>query len=233
MPKALYRLLLEITFLIAHPLAAQPDTLTYFPSDRIQGGAPTFYDTIKHLVHYPYKSQHKHRVGTSIAAITVTPQGELKSVEIITSLGYSFDKTIREAITTTRDLWLADAYLKNDVIFFVPFTFLFENTVYHRSDEPPSFLLPEVMIISYSNDIRDDLTLVTRANHHYVEKRYRRAKRYLDELIRRNPYSKNLYLMRGTARYHTRDLKGACADYNRIATLLRQSVPKETENWCP
>ena len=102
MPKALYSLLLGVTFLTAHPLAAQPDTLTYFPSDRIQGGSPTFYDTIQYLVAYPYTSQYKHRVGTSIAAITVTPQGELKSVEIITSLGYSFDKTIREAVTTTR-----------------------------------------------------------------------------------------------------------------------------------
>ncbi len=235
MSKVLYfsLLILGRTLLVSHPLAAQPDTLTYFPSDRIQGGAPTFYDTIKYLVSYPHKSQYKHRVGTSIAAITVTPQGELKGVEIITSLGYSFDKAIRYAIATTRNLWLADPHLKNDVIFFVPFTFLFENTVYNRSDEPPGFLLPEVTVISYPNNIRDDLTLVTRANHHYVEKRYRRAKRYLDELIRRNPYSKNLYLMRAVSRYHTRDREGACADYNRIATFLRQSVPKEAINWCP
>ena len=235
MPKALYGLLLILggAFLGSRTLSAQPDTLTYFPNDRLQGGAPTFYDTIKYLVAYPYASQYRHRVGTSIAAITITPQGNLKPVEIITSLGYSFDKMIRDAITTTRDLWLADSYLKNDVIFFVPFTFLFENTVYNRSDEPPSFVLPEVTIISNPNNIRDDLKLVTRANHHYVEKRYRKAKRYLDELIRRNPYSKNLYLMRATSRYHTRDREGACADFNRITTFLRQPLPDVAANWCP
>lgn len=214
------------------PLQAQPDTLTYFPSDRLQGGAPTFYDTLKYSVTYP-ASQYKHRVGTSIVAITITPQGDLKPVEIITSLGYSFDKMIRDAITTTRDLWLPDPYLKNDVVFFIPFTFLFENSVYNRLDEPPIFVLPEVKIISYPNKIREDIILVTRANHHYVEKRYKKAKRYLDELIRRNPYSKNLYLMRGTARYYTRDREGACADFNIISTFLGKSVPGEAVSWCP
>lgn len=215
------------------PLPAQPDTLAYFPSDRLQGGAPTFYDTVQSLVTYPYASQHRHRVGTSVAAVTITPQGELKPVEIIASLGYSFDKMIREAITTTRDLWLADPYLKNDVVFLVPFTFLFENSVYTRADKPPGFVLPELMIISHPSNIRDDITLTTRANHHYVEKRYRKAKRYLDELIRRNPYSRNLYRMRASARYHTRDREGACADFRRIATLLHQPLPEEAAKWCP
>ena len=215
------------------PVQAQSDTLAYFPSDRLQGGAPTFYDTLQYLVTYPHASQHRHRVGTSIAAITITPQGELKSVEIITSLGYSFDKMIREAITTTRDLWLADPHLKNDIVFLIPFTFLFENSVYTRANEPPGFVLPELKIISYPNNIRGDIRLTTRANHHYVEKRYKRAKRYLNELIRRNPYSRNLYLMRATARYHTRDREGACADFRRITTLLHQPLPEEATNWCP
>ncbi|MGB3779438.1 MAG: tetratricopeptide repeat protein [Tunicatimonas sp.] len=232
MPKALYSLLLGITFLIVHPLSAQPDTLTYFPSDRIQNGAPTFYDTIKQLVRYPFKSQYKHRVGTSIAAITITPAGVLKSVEMITSLGYSFDKVIQEAISVTSDLWLADSYLKNDIIFFIPFTFLFENTVYNRANEPPPFMLPEVMIVSGASKIREDVIIVTQANHHYVEKRFKKAKRYLDELIRRNPYSSNLYRMRATARYHTGDREAACADLERIITLLHKPASDEAAAWC-
>jgi hypothetical protein len=49
---------------------------------------------------------------------------------------------------------------------------------------------------------------------------------------RRNLYSKNLYLMRTTARYHTNDREGACADFNHIATFLRKPLPSEAANWC-
>ena len=234
MPKALYSLLLGITFLIVRPLAAQPDTLTYFPNDRVRGGAPTFYDTMGYRLHYPPSGFSNHRVGTSVVAITITPQGGMRPVEFITSLGYGFDKIIRHVITTNRDIWLADSYVQNDIVLLVPFTFLFANSVYYRADKPPPTILPEVRIIAgRGNSIRDDLTLTTRANHHYLEKRYRKAKRYLDELIRRNPYNVNLYRMRSTARFHTKDREGACADLKRITTLLHKPAPDEAAAWCP
>ncbi len=82
------------------PVQAQPDTLTYFPNDRVQGGGSTFYDTMHHLLTYP-PYQYRNTVGTSVVAITVTPTGEV-STEIITSLDYSFDKVIRHAISNSR-----------------------------------------------------------------------------------------------------------------------------------
>jgi hypothetical protein len=157
----------------------------------------------------------------------------MRPVQVITSLGYSFDKIIRYAITRTRDIWLADRHVKNDIVVLVPFTFLFEESVYYRTDEPPATVQREVRIVSgLHRNIRDDVTLTTRANHHYVEKRYRRARRYLNELIRRNPYSKNLYRMRATARYYTRDRQGACADLQRITTLLKEPPPNEARKIC-
>ncbi len=93
-------------------------------------------------------------------------------------------------------------------------------------------MLPEVMILSSARKIREDVMIITPANHHYVEKRYKKAKRYLDELIRRNPYSKNPYVMRAVARYRTRDLEGACADFTRITSLLHQPLPEEAGEWC-
>lgn len=231
MLKLLVFLLVGLGWIMPPPLGAQPDTLTYFPNDRVQGGGSTFYDTMHHLLTYP-SYQYRNTVGTSVAAITITPAGEVKPIEIITSLGDSFDKTIRYAVASTKDIWLADRYVKNDIVILVPFTFLFENSVYYRLDEPPNTVQPEVMVVGRYGNIRDDLTLTTRANHHYMEKRYKRAKRYLDELIRRNPYNKNLYLMRATARYHTRDWEEAYADLKRITTLLGESAPDEMQTLC-
>ncbi|MGB3850778.1 MAG: hypothetical protein WA958_12485 [Tunicatimonas sp.] len=233
MPKALYGLLLGSLLLTSNFLQAQPDTLTYFPSDRVRGGAPTFYDTMQYLVYYPSSGISNHRVGTSVVAITITPGGGMRPVEIITSLGYGFDKIIRYAITRTRDIWLADHDVKDDIVVLIPFTFLFEKSVYYRTNEPPATVQREVRIVSGIRlNIRDDITLTTRANHHYVEKHYRRARRYLNELIRRNPYSKNLYRMRATARYYTRDREGACADLQRITTFLKEPAPNEAEKIC-
>lgn len=230
--KSLFFLLVGLSWMIPPPLQAQPDTLTYFPNDRVQGGAPTFYDTMNYLLAYP-SYQYRNPVGTSVVAITITPTGEVKPTEMITSLGYSFDKIIRHAVASTKDIWLADPYVKNDIVIIVPFTFLFKNSVYYRSDEPPNTVQREVMVVGHHSNIRDDITLTTRANHHYVEKRYKKAKRYLDELIRRNPYNKNLYRMRATARYHTRDQEGSCSDLKRITTLLGEPMPDEASSWCP
>ena len=228
---------LLISTCLLFPLAASAqkdaDTLTYFPNDRVRGGAPTFYDTMYYELGYPSFGYERHIVGTTIAILTITPQGELKEVKILNSLGYSFDRTVREALSTTQNIWLADSYVKRDIVLFVPISFVFDDSQYKRATPRLDFLMPEIVVISRRmRKIREDITLVTKANQLYIEKKYRRAMKYLNELIRRNPYDKNLFIMRGTARYKTGDPAGACEDFSMITTFLRQSLPAEAYALC-
>lgn len=84
-------------------LAQSRDTLTYFPADRIRGGAPAFYQTVSDHVSYPRSARNSKIVGTAIVALTVSPKGKLTGVDIVNSLGKEIDQTIRYAIKQTRD----------------------------------------------------------------------------------------------------------------------------------
>lgn len=229
---------LFIVFYLLLPFIAnaqnEADTLTYFPNDRIRGGAPTFYDTMQYMLGYPSSGYEKHTVGTTIAILTITPQGEMKEVKVLSSLGLDFDRMVHQALSATQHLWLADRYVKNDVALVIPISFVLKGTQYKRATPRLDFLMPEIVVISHTmRRIREDIFLVTKANHLYIEKKYRRAMKYLDELIRRNPYDKNLFIMRGTARHQTGNASGACDDFNMVTTLLRQPLPAEARTLCP
>ena len=212
----------------------EADTLTYFPSDRVRGGAPTFYDTMRYMLDYPSTGYKKHTVGTTIAVLTITPQGEVKEVKILNSLGFGFDRTVRQALSATQDIWLADSYVKHDITLFIPISFVLKDAQYNRTIPVLDFLMPEIVVISHTiRKIREDIFLVTKANHLYVEKKYRRAMKYLDELIRRNPFDKNLFIMRGVARQKTGDASGACDDFSMVTTFLRHPLPAKVLTLCP
>lgn len=209
------------------------DTLTYFPNDRVRGGAPTFYDTIYYELGYPSSGYERHIVGTTIAMLIITPQGEMKEVKILNPLGFGFDRAVQQALSTTKDIWLADRHSKRDIALFVPISFVLKGTEYNRTLPELDFLMPEIVINSYdTRRIRRDVWLVTKANHLYIEKKYRRAMKYLNELIRRNPFDKNLFIMRGTARHQTGDISGACDDFRMVTSFLRQPLPAEAQAWC-
>lgn len=235
MPKAFFSL--SIVACLLFPLTSNAqnaaDTLTYFPNDRVRGGAPTFYDTMRYMLEYPSSGYEKHTVGTTIAILTITPRGEMKEVKILNSLGFGFDRMVHQALSATRDIWLADSYVKRDITLVIPISFLLKETQYKRATPQLDFLMPEIVVISYATrSIREDILLVTKANQLYIEKKYRRVIKYLDELIRRNPYDKNLFVMRGTARYQTGDTNEGCGDFNMVTTFLRQPLPAEAEALC-
>lgn len=229
---------LLVGFYLLFPLISNAqqnaDTLTYFPSDRVRGDAPTFYDTMRYMLEYPSSGYNRHTVGTAIAVLTITPQGDMKEVKILNSLGFGFDRMVHQALSATQDIWLADNYVKHDITLFIPISFVLKETQYKRATPRLDFLMPEIVVISHTiRKIREDVFLATKANHLYIEKKYRRAMKYLDELIRRNPFDKNLFIMRGVARHQTGDASGACDDFSMVTTFLRQPLPAEAQALCP
>ncbi|MGB3588591.1 MAG: hypothetical protein WBA23_18735, partial [Tunicatimonas sp.] len=77
-----------------------------------------------------------------------------------------------------------------------------------------------------------DHKLAEKAITFYHEKKYRRALKPLNELIRRNPFNEELYKMRGYCRYATNNRLGACEDYQKIQNLLHRSIPPVAQDIC-
>ena len=210
----------------------ESDTITYFPSHRVKDGAPTFYDVMYGRLYYPYLAYRSHRVGTAVVSVTITPEGRLRPINIVNSLGYNIDQVIHQAFMAAEDIWLPDPYAKQDITFMVPINFTTHGIHYHQ-DPIPESLAPDITVVGYySGHLRPDAQIAAKANKFYVEKRYRKAKKYLDELIRRNPFDKNLYLMRGNAYRQLGKNDQSCADFMRIKMLLKQPVPAEVLTLC-
>ena len=138
-----------VLLLILPTVSAQnaPDTLTYFPSDRIKGGAPAFYRTVGGHISYPISANRARIVGTAIVAVTISPQGDL-AYGIVNSLGKEIDQTILNALNKTRGDWLADELAKNDVVVFIPFTFALEGNQFLQHTDKPPFMMEEVIAVS-------------------------------------------------------------------------------------
>ena len=213
---------------------AQADTLTYFPSDRIQGGAPTFYETMSDYITYPAFAIRRKIVGTAIVAITISPKGQLTNVAIVNSLNSKIDQAIQEALDRTRTLWLADTLVKNDVVVFVPITFVLDENAFLQDADKPPFLVPEVGVIvgEVGTQIESDADVAQKANQFYQAEDYKAAIKHLDELIRRNPYRKNLYLMRGHAHHQLGHRDLGCSDFRKITGFLKQPLPSVTTELC-
>ncbi len=210
-----------------------PDTVVAFPGNRIAGGDTSFYQTVAGHIAYPRVARDHKTVGTTIAVLTVSPQGELASIDIINTLGTAVDKVVRQAVERTRDMWLADETEEHDVVIFVPFTFAFHGSPFLQHTNKPPFITEDIKVVgSPSVAIEQDADLADRANRLYQKEKFKRAIHYLNELIRRNPYDKNLYLMRGTAHYRLGQKELGCKDLMKIKDFLRESLPPAARAMC-
>ncbi|WKN42492.1 hypothetical protein [Tunicatimonas pelagia] len=77
-----------------------------------------------------------------------------------------------------------------------------------------------------------DHKIAEKAITFYYAKKYKKAARFLDELIRRNPFHPGLYKMRAHSRYVLGDNPGACEDYQKIQTLLHKLISPNAQNIC-
>ena len=214
---------------------ANPDTLTYFPSDRIRGGMPAFYQVISDYIVYPAPARQRKIIGTTVAAVRISSEGHLVDIGIINSLGRFVDRTVRNTLNRTKTRWLADPLASSDIVFFIPITFLPTGIQLLQDADKPSFLLPAVNVViddELPTSVASDTTIVRQANRLYQEKNYSKALKHLDELIRRNPYRRELYLMRGNAHYQLGDRERGCADFAMIRSFLKQAVPATAAALC-
>ncbi len=212
------------------------DTAEYFPSHRFDGGAIAFYEFLQTYLYYPNPALRKKRMGTCIAVFTITPQGKLDHIEIINSLDRSIDTQIVSTLKRTNGLWLpaSDKEAAEEMILFLPFTYVINEFNFLQNFEKPYYLRKEIVVkaIDVNASLKQDQYYATQANSHYQNKQYAASLEYLDELIRRNPYNKELYLMRGNALYQTGEKKKACQDFSLIQNFLRKEIPTAVHQMC-
>lgn len=121
-------------------------------------------------------------------------------------------------------------------MLFIPFTFLLDENQFFQNVDKPPFLTEAIKVVGDGtgrpSTIERDGVIAEKANLLYQSEKYQGAIRHLDELIRRNPYDKNLYLMRGNAHYQLGHQEQACADFAKVRDFLGQDLPPASVAMC-
>ncbi len=216
--------------------ALPSDTAEYFPSQRFEGGAIAFFEFLEYNLYYPPAAVQRGVVGTAIVALTVSPEGKIDRIDMVQSLHKSIDTQIINALKDTKRMWLPAKKVSGAKPFtlFLPITYVINNHQFLQNFEKPYYLGRAAILIAENPDIqlKDDAYYASQSNQYYQNKQYKQAIEYLDELIRRNPFNKDLYLMRGNAYYQLGKKDKACEDFSKITHFLRQTPPAVVESLC-
>ncbi|MGD1891035.1 MAG: hypothetical protein ACFB15_10635 [Cyclobacteriaceae bacterium] len=229
-------LILLLLAVSTYTWSTPPDTINSFPEHRVQGGSFAFYESIQKNIKYPRNARQNDIIGTAIVALTLAPSGQF-TLEMVNSLSRDIDKELTEAFENTQKLWLADSLQQQDVILFFPVTFLKDGASFQRAEHLAGFLLEEIKVVAYQTGggrarVRNDHSLYEKAVTFYHDKKYEKAMKFLDELIRRDPFNPDYYKIRAYCHFELDDEIAGCQDYQKLPVLLHQPMPAAAKNIC-
>jgi hypothetical protein len=169
---------------------------------RFKGGQDAFMKIMFENVRFPLDSRSS--IGLSVSRVSVTPQGKIAEIKILNPLSEEIDAMVTDLLKLTTDKWLkCDSVSKNQnfylqvafCVFNVQKDFLDKN----EFPENGMFLKPVVVTgpqVSITPLLREDDYLTKQCLTNIQTGKYKRALPFINELIKRYPYSKDLYQLR-------------------------------------
>ena len=189
-----------IVLLFGFPVAAQSE---FNLEDYIEGGEESlYYYILGQHVNYPETSVEQAAFGLSVAELVLNAKGNILEVNIVNSVDKDIDQQVINLINGTKDLWKKNGKDTTRLYFqfrYRIFTDNYQQANYHFIANE-RFLLPRFITeIDYDNNavnlVPDD-SLALWSSAAIRQHDYMLAEKYLDELIRRNPYTFQFYQLR-------------------------------------
>lgn len=171
-----------------------------YRSNLTEGG---WMEYMASTLRYPMKSKNNNSIGFSISGITITPSGEIESISIINSIDQWIDKEVIDLLEETKNYWLEnDTIIENQTFYFqIAFVITGRGTA-PKVDSPVKnkyFFEPVIvtaqMLTSGELPLSRD-TLAARDSKRIKAGDYEQSLFYVDELIKRDPFNKDLYQLR-------------------------------------
>ncbi len=189
-----------IFLLFGFPGAAQTE---FNLEDYIEGGEESLYYYMigQHLA-YPESSVEQAAFGLSVAELVLNGIGNILEVNIVNSVDKDIDQQVINLVSGTKDLWKKNG--KDTTKLYFQFRYRIFTDHYQQANYQfianERFLFPFFITeIDYDNNavnlVADD-NLALWSSAAIRQHDYTLAGRYLDELIRRNPYTFQFYQLR-------------------------------------
>lgn len=223
--------LLVLLLLSATTLSAQ-DTVRHvgtFPVSRYEGGPQAFYKFLGETLEYPRQAREAARVGTSVVEVTLSPEGTFVNLEIINPLGEGIDEDLLQTFRKAEDQWLALPGVSPIRMYFV-ITYMINDQPFYRMTPDTALFQEEVVVNAYGNtrhQPRPHARLIENLHKFREKKKFKRALRFADELIRRDPLNSQWYLLRSNINSELDHREAVCQDLSKLRHFLQVPVTKE------
>jgi len=161
---------------------------------------------------YPQASVKAGSIGNSITRVTLNPEGEISDIDIINPIDSNIDKAVLNAIDRSRDFWKKCDTINHNQEFFMQFSFslpgiypiLFKPKTRELAalfPDPLLVTLPESLLAALSKQnegikIINNEELTDKANAFLDSAKYDEALPFINELIKRDPFTRELYKAR-------------------------------------
>lgn len=197
-------------------------------NERFTGGEDQLRLYLSKTTVYPAEAEVTGRMGLSIAAVTVTPNGRLAAITIINSLGDPIDREVVRVLKGTDGRWNKQHPNHDTETFYIQLRFQLAHHPFFSPDiSGPNIMAPVNNTAAgpaadSAHHIQTDGKLSHRVQMAMNGADYALALQLLDEIIRRNPYNLDAYPMRITCSQHLYQRAQATKDARKLKTFMNE-----------
>ncbi len=175
-------------------------------ASKARSGYTRFYFELNSTLKYPTTSETRNTIGMSVSKIVLSRTGMADSVEIVNPLDRDIDNAVIAALKRISFAWLLSDSADSGRTFYIQIAFILNlgpNEFFFKSAVPvkKNFVKP-VAIYGFpewtqmSQGPSPDFKLTSDCDALYKAGQYAKALKLADEMIRRYPYTKDLYQLR-------------------------------------
>lgn len=166
---------------------------------RFKGGEGNFVSFFSNSISLP--KEVKERIfGNSITRVSVNPKGKIVEIATINPIDSIVDKEVLRVVNLSRKLWINSDKDTSNQVFYIQILFsraeILPNAIKSKIPELEA-LFPEPAIIEYNSKtfIKNE-DLLEKANSALAAEKYEEALPVYNELIKRDPFNRDLYKVR-------------------------------------
>jgi hypothetical protein len=164
-------------------------------------------------VFYPEASVNGGTFGNSITRVSINPNGEIDRIDIVNPIDSIIDSMVVHTIDQSRKYWKKCDSITHDQVFYIQISFSlpgFYPIVFNPKRRELAALFPDPILITLPEPILNTLSkqnegkiwavkneaLSSKANACIDSAKYEEALPYINELIKRDPFTRDLYKTR-------------------------------------
>ena len=178
---------------------------------RFKNGENGYVSFFSKNITFPFTSAENGTIGNSITRISLNPNGDINGITLINPIDSMIDKEVQRVIELSRILWKKCDTINHDQVFYIQIVFSLPGTQLNlckpKTDEIMKFF-PEPILITKREPLLDTKSgdskihfkkseeLSEKANSSLDEGKFEEALPFINELIKRDPFNRDLYKIR-------------------------------------